>query len=60
MSRKAFFAASVAAHTLLVALVPLFYGGFDAQRGVVRLDMSPEQMVGAYGQGDAGSTLERP
>lgn len=56
MSRRGLFAASLAVHTLLVGLV-VFYGGIHGEHGAIRLDMTPEQMVKAYGLGDAGSYL---
>jgi hypothetical protein len=57
MSRRTLFAVSVAAHTVIVAAV-IFYGGLGAHHGVVTLDMSPKEIVTAYGPGDAGSYLQ--
>jgi hypothetical protein len=57
MSQRRLLLASVAAHSALVALV-LFYGGLDAHHGAVTLGMSPQDMVAAYGSGDAGSYLK--
>ena len=56
MTRRRLFAASLVAHTLLVGLV-VFYGGFHGQHGAIRLDMTPDQIIKAYGNGDAGSYL---